>query len=278
MSGLPGRTPRERAAELIRQRVAGWTGLPTADDLNSILRIAAMWRSNALAQTFIARTGGTTIAGGPFEGMIYSATATEGALVARLLGVYESGLHPHIEAFASGGVDCVIDVGCAEGYYAVGLARRIPGATVYAHDVLESARTACAAMAAANGVADRVIVGGEFSPEDFQRFAGRRALVVVDAEGAEVDILDPARGPALAGMSIIVETHDVFRPGTLDTLVARFAPTHEIRRVDQALEGYEAPWWVKEMSELDQLLTVWEWRLRPTPWLVMRPKAPPVGV
>lgn len=122
-----------------------------------------MWRSNALAQTFIARTGGTTIAGGPFEGIIYSATATEGALVARLLGVYKSGLHPHIEAFTSGGVDCVIDVGCAEGYYAVGLARRIPGATVYAHDVLESARTACAAMAAANGVADRVIVGGEFS-------------------------------------------------------------------------------------------------------------------
>ena len=195
-----------------------------------------------------------------------------------MIGAYEASLAPVIESIIAKAPELIVDIGSAEGYYAVGLARRIPGATVYAHDVLESARTACAAMAAANGVADRVIVGGEFSPEDFQRFAGRRALVVVDAEGAEVDILDPARGPALAGMSIIVETHDVFRPGTLDTLVTRFAPTHEIRRVDQALEGYEAPWWVKEMSELDQLLTVWEWRLRPTPWLVMRPKAPPVGV
>lgn len=272
MTDLPGRTPRERAAGLIQQRVAAWNGLPSADELNSILRVAAMWRSNALAQTFIARTGGTTIAGGPFEGMIYAATATEGALVARLLGVYESGLHPHIEAFAAEGLDCVIDVGCAEGYYAVGLARRMPAATVYAHDILESARAACAAMAAANGVADRVVIGGAFQPEDFQRFAGRRALVMVDAEGAEIDILDPVRGPALAGMNLIVETHDVFRPGTLAALVERFAPTHDIQRVDQDLAGYDPPWWVKEMSQLDQLLTVWEWRLRPTPWLVMRPK------
>lgn len=273
VSGLPGRTPRERAASLIRQRVEAWNGVPSVDELDLILRIAAMWRSNALAQTFMVRTGGTTVADGPFAGMIYSATATEGALVARLLGTYESALHPHIEAFVAEHLDCVIDVGCAEGYYAVGLARRMPGTTVYAHDILETARTACADMAAANGVGDRVVVGGEFQPEDFQRFAGRRALVMVDAEGAENEILDLVRGPALAGMSIIVETHDLFRPGTLNTLVERFSPTHDIQRVDQEISEHAPPWWVKEMSPLDQLLTLWEWRLRPTPWLVMRPKS-----
>ena len=272
MSELPGGTPRERAARIIKAQVEAWDDPPTIDQINGVLRIAAMWRSTALAQTYIARTGGTVVAGGPFAGMTYAAVATEGALIARLLGVYESELHPHIEAFAGEGLDCIIDVGCAEGYYAVGLARRMPGVTVYAHDILETARAACAEMAAANGVSDRVILGGEFTPEDFQRFAGRRVLVMVDAEGAEVDILDPARGPALAGMNIIVETHDVYRPDTLATLMARFSPTHDIQRVDQDFKRYEPQWWTKDLTHLDQLLTVWEWRRRPTPWLVMRPK------
>lgn len=269
-------TQRELAGQIIRQRVAGWDGAPTMDQLTSVLRIAAMWRSTALAQTYITRTGGTIVAGGPFAGMTYTDRATEGALIARLLGVYESELHPHFEAFIAEGLDCVIDVGCAEGYYAVGLARRMPDTTVYAFDILEAARQACAAMAASNGVAERVIVGGEFQPEDFQRFAGQRALVLVDTEGAEVDILDPVRGPALAGMNIIVETHDVYRPGALATLMDRLSATHHIQRVDQDFKTYDQPDWVKNLNHLDQLLTVWEWRQRPTPWLVMRPKSRPV--
>jgi SAM-dependent methyltransferase len=266
-------TPREKTARLIRERVASWDGVPSIEQVNAILRVTAMWRSIALAQTFIAHSGGTTVAGGPFAGMAYVSVATEGALIARLLGVYESELHPHFEAFIAEGLDCVIDVGCAEGYYAVGLARRMPDTTVYAFDILETARAACAGMAVANGVRDRVLIGGEFRPEDFQRFAGRRALVLVDAEGAEVDILDPARGPALAGMNIIVETHDVYRPGALSTLMERFSPTHDIQRVDQDFKAYDQPAWIKDLNHLDQLLTVWEWRQRPTPWLVMRPKA-----
>jgi hypothetical protein len=35
----------------------------------------------------------------------------------------------------------------------------------------------------------------------------------------------------------------------------------------------EYPWWLKDLSHLDQLLAVWEWRAGPTPWLVMTPKA-----
>ena len=33
------------------------------------------------------------------------------------------------------------------------------------------------------------------------------------------------------------------------------------------------PDWLMASNHLDQLLAVWEWRLGPTPWLVMRPKS-----
>ena len=118
MSAPSRPTTREIAAKAIRDKVLAWEGVPRPEQLVSVLRLAAMWRSTALAATYVAREG-PVVMHGPFAGMTYVAEATEGALIARLLGVYESELHPHIEAFAAEGLDCVIDVGCAEGYYAV---------------------------------------------------------------------------------------------------------------------------------------------------------------
>jgi precorrin-6B methylase 2 len=259
-------------AALARQRIGDWPEAPGLADLNELLRTLGRWRSRVLANTFIAHHGAQVL-GGPFAGMAYASEASEGALVPRLLGTYESELHPHLAAFAAAGVDTVIDVGCAEGYYAVGLARMMPGVVVQAYDIDEKARLACAELAARNGVAERVIIGGEFAPDGFEAFAGRRVLVLVDAEGAEVDILQPALSPALAGMNLIVETHDLYRAGALATLVERFSPTHDIVRVDQQPKTFEAPAWLQELPHLDQLLAVWEWRARPTPWLVMTPKA-----
>lgn len=242
-----------------------------APQLNLLLRRLAIWRSTMIANTYVSRQG-TVIGQGPFAGMDYVNAATEGALAPRLLGAYERELHPHIEAFAAEAFDCVIDIGCAEGYYAVGLARLMPSTTVYAYDVNPRARSACAQLAARNGVSDRVVVRGEFDPAQFASFAQGRCLVMVDAEGAEDDLLDPAVSPSLAGMSLIVETHDLFRPGTLARLRGRFAATHHILMVEHQPNTTPLPPWLNELNHMDRLLAVWEWRSGPTPWLVMRPK------
>jgi len=254
-----------------RNAIQGWPAEVEIRDVEVLLRSLAKWRSQVLAVTYLSHHG-VTIRSGLFAGMTYRDTATEGSLISRLLGVYEAELHPHLEAIIAGGVDCVIDVGCAEGYYAVGLARRYPALEVHAHDISEAARDACAELAAANGVSDRVRIGGEFGPRDFQAYEGRRVLVMVDAEGAELEILDPTLGPALAGMKLIVETHDVWRPGTLQALKTRFEPTHHITEVRARPKAFEPPAWLENLSELDLLLATWEWRHRATPWLVMEPR------
>ena len=260
------------AAIWLQQRMATWREPPNVEELNEMLRRLGRWRSRLLANTYVAHQG-TKVLQGPFAGMDYLDHAAEGALMPRLLGVYESELHPHLHAFAQAGLDCVIDVGCAEGYYAVGLARMMPGVVVHAHDIDEAARRSCGELAAKNGVLDRVIIGGEFKPDDFQAFAGRRVLVMVDAEGAEIEILQPDLSPALAHMNIIVETHDLYRAGALALMIERFAPTHDITRVDQQLKVFTPPPWLQALPHLDQLLATWEWRASPTPWLVMRPKS-----
>ncbi|HEV2530632.1 methyltransferase domain-containing protein [Phenylobacterium sp.] len=255
------------------KKVAGeWPAEPDTVSINAALRVMSRWRQFHIVESYLRRHG-TIIWGGPFRGMDYVATAAEGALMPRLLGSYEGELHPHLRAFAEEDLEVIIDVGCAEGYYAVGLARLMPQVTVHARDIDEKALQACRALADKNGVGERVIVGGEFQPQDFEAFAGRRGLVMVDAEGAELDVLQPELSPALAGLSLIVETHDIYRAGCLATLQQRFAPTHDIVVVEQQYLPFDPPPWFAQLPHLDRMLAVWEWRVSPTPWLVMRPKA-----
>jgi hypothetical protein len=262
----------EQVSTRIREWVGAWPAKPDQNALFRMLAFLAQWRSIALANTYVAREG-TVIYGGLFRGMNYIPRSSQGLLLGRLLGTYEAELHPYFEAFVREGLDVVIDVGCAEGYYAVGLARIAPDVVVHAHDIDENARTFCAELAQRNGVAERVLIGGEFKPADFQNFTGRRVLVLVDAEGAEVDILDPVLAPALADMSIVVETHDVFRPGAEALIVSRFSASHEITRVLPQPKAFDMPPWMRELMDLDLHIAAWECRLKPTPWLVMRPRA-----
>lgn len=265
-------TYEEQVVQWLRDRVGRDPPLTHPRALNEVLRVLAVWRSRAIADAYV-RHHGARVMQGPFAGMEYVTAATEGALTPRLIGTYESELHPYLEKFAAKGLDCVIDVGCAEGYYAVGLARMMPEVTVYAFDIKEKARLACAELAVKNGVTDRVLIGERFEPDGFEAFKDKTALVLVDIEGAEDDLLRPDLSPALAGMDLIVETHDVYRKGVLQRLTERFSPTHDIVRLDPQPKTGALPDFLKGAGHLDQLLAVWEFRLQATPWLVMTPKA-----
>lgn len=261
----------DNIAAWFRARLAGPGKMATVEDATLGLRVLAVWRSWLIGQK-LKELYGLKVLAGPFAGMTYVEGATEGALTPRLLGTYESELHPHLEVFARQGADCVIDVGCAEGYYAVGLARMFPEATVYAFDRDPWALEMCPKMARLNGVEDRVVVEGLFTPERFQAFAGRNCLVIMDVEGAEDQLLRPDLAPALGQMRLIVETHEGQSPGVRGRLIERFSATHDIVLVESGPKTQALPDFLKTASQLDQALAVWEFRGGPTPWLVMTPK------
>ena len=154
------------------------------------------------------------------------------------------------------------------------MGRRMPATRVLAFDLNPKAQEVCKALAVKNGMADRVSVGALFQPQDFAAYAGQRVLVLCDIEGAERELLDPTQTPALAGIDLIVESHECLVPGITQLLINRFAPTHDITRVEDNGQRHlhHAPAWFNNLAHLDQLLAVWEWRSGPTPWLVMKAK------
>src|SRR5262249_28235334 len=77
-----------------------------------------------------------------------------------LLGTAELELHGAIEELVERSYRTVLNLGAADGYYAVGLARRLPSARVVAFETVGELRDIAARSAAANRVADRVHVTG----------------------------------------------------------------------------------------------------------------------
>ena len=84
------------------------------------------------------------------------------ALAPKLWDFIEQDLAAEIQRVSGSPYDHVINIGCAEGFYAIGLARRMHQATVLAFDVDEHAQSICSEADAIHGVGDRVRVGGLF--------------------------------------------------------------------------------------------------------------------
>ncbi len=182
---------------------------------------------DVLTKRYVAACG-RTVAGGPFQGMIYSPLADHRHVGARLLGTYEQEIAGAVEECCHRDYEQVIDVGCAEGYYAVGFSRRLPKARVTAFDTDPWARGACQDLAVLNQVQDRVSVQGFCSADRLRSMVeDNRALVILDCEGYEQVMLSPDVVSALRQCDLIVELHDA--PPTADhPLVERFRATHEI--------------------------------------------------
>jgi hypothetical protein len=246
-----------------------------AAQLNNALRLLSKWRSVLIQNTLIKHQG-TVVMQGPLSGMAFLSESAEGCHIAKLLGCYEQPLQPFIEQAIASAYPTILNIGCAEGYYAVGMARRMPATHVLAHDLNPKARQVCAQLAGKNQVSARVSVGGLFTPENFAAYASTPTLVMCDIEGAERELLNPLEAPALKGMDIIVESHECLISGVTQLLIDRFQKTHLITLVqDDGQRRLDCPpQWFMSLAHLDQLLATWEWRSGPTPWLVMKAKHP----
>ena len=251
------------------RRLLDDSDIQPVDKLHNMLRIAALHRAWLIGNTLV-HTGGLAVRSGPFQGMVLPPHVAEGCFVPKLLGCYEAELHPVLEQIRQRGYANVVNIGCAEGYYAVGLARLMPNSQVWAYDTDDNARATCARVAEENGVSDRVMLGGVFSHDDFAQFAAGETVVIVDIEGAELDLLDPQAARVLKGLDIQVEMHNRFEAAFNRDFIARFEESHEIQRIFPAERDISVYAELRDLEHLDQLLAFWEFRRGPNPWLFMK--------
>jgi hypothetical protein len=189
---------------------------------------------------------------GPFRGMSYLNETVWGPITPKWAGAYELELDDIIDDIARHGYDRIVNIGCAEGYYAVGLALLDRKAQVFAFDVDPIARRQARRLARLNGVCRRVRVFEACTHFKLNELIIGETLVVCDIEGHELVLLDPVKVPRLKAADLLVEIHEESDSagihGVEERFAGRFAGTHTIeRRVSHDREN-----WIRDNQVLWQ--------------------------
>lgn len=169
---------------------------------------------------------------GPFIGMLLPPPpAFIDARFEKTFGAYEHELFPVVQSLAAQphAFASIINVGAADGFYTVGLARLFPDARLIAYEPNTVKTPVLLEMADLNRVRHRIELHGACTPEILRDLApSGPSLVIVDVDGYEKEVLDPSRVPWLGQATLLIETHDCLVAGVTALLKERFAATHRI--------------------------------------------------
>ena len=241
--------------------------LDNIENFDDIGEVYLQKRLSILREGLIGALGMTVVTG-PFRGMDILETRDPIHFLPRLLGCYEQELHPRMEFLINHCPDQLINIGCGEGYYAVGMALRVPELTVHAFDLDEETLFLCRQIAERNGVANRVNLYGECTLESLSCLAKKGSVIICDCEGAELDLLRPLAVPILRECSLTVELHELFFPGLTEELASRFDRTQDVQIVNSSGRNPHAFPFLTKFSNLDQWLVLCEFRSASMQWMV----------
>lgn len=194
---------------------------------DELSRVLGQTRSSLNA--FVALHSHNRVLSGPFKGMhiLPDIAWGDGDIATRLLGSYEQELHGTLYRFSQRCYEAIVNVGCAEGFYAIGLKRIFADLPVYAFDSSQRAQRICALAATANSV--ELQLHGACTPLAVEELGlvHRRMLWFIDCEGAERELVtESALSYALRLADLIIECHDFVHVGLTQVLLERLCRTH----------------------------------------------------
>jgi hypothetical protein len=257
------------ATGLLRRLVPGW-----AKRRHEAWSTARFIRRLGAASTAYLERHELSVVRGPFVGLEYPPELATGSgdLVAKLAGTYELELHDVIFDWIDRGLTRIVNVGVAEGFYAVGLARAIPGAAVIAYDIDDDMRARCRSLAATNGVADRIEIRETCTPADLQALGEAETVLLCDCEGCEARLLDPATSPVLCQWELLVELHDFVDSTISETICRRFEETHVVTLIDNRSRADVVPPELEHLSRRERLTLIGERRPTEMRWARLQPR------
>ena len=220
-------------AQTIEALLPGQVAMALLDGMRRLRYPQLRQRARENQRVFASVGSPERVLQGPFKGLRYVSRAYFGSVLPKILATYEMELWPAMETLCGRKPDWIVDLGAAEGYYAVGLAMRNPQARVVAFEIYKPAWTLLRDLAKRNGVADRIEMRGAATQLEISAVLTktRNPLLISDIEGFEVEILDPRQIPELSRTMMLIEIHADYRPGVLEIMRERFGATHRIEHI-----------------------------------------------
>ena len=152
--------------------------------------------------------------------------------VPHLAGTFEAELlHPVIEAMVKSQPSLFVNIGAADGYYAVGMRLRLPDSQVITFEADPVRFRICSRVARLNGT--KIDLRALCTVEALAALDTTDATVLCDVDGAEMELIDPERVGWLRTATLLIEVHEAFAPGVTDALRERLEPTHSLESIER---------------------------------------------
>lgn len=234
---------------------------------------AARVRRNHLYDELKQITG-CMVQDGPFKGMKLPDLGfwDKRDHIGKLLGFYEAELHTAIYDTLTKNHDCFVNIGCGDGFYAVGYALST-SAQIFAFDTSPDAQALCKICAEENGVLGRIQIGGSIDAFMLQNVLSKykNPLLLIDCEGCEFYLMQPNLVPALENANFIVEAHNFVHPNIVNTLVERFRETHKIKLISEGPRDPNSSTFLRNRHGLIRWLAISEDRPETMEWFLGTP-------
>jgi hypothetical protein len=168
----------------------------------------------------------TKILNGPFKDMEYPHTKNlkHSTYESKIYGTYEKELEHVIIKLLNKRYDNIFNIGCAEGYYAVGFGRNDQHAKVYAYDLDAESRNSCLQTSQANNLKN-IQISNNFDINEINNLdITSKNLMICDCEGCEINIFNESTINIfnLNKFDFLIEMHDFIIPNITELFTKMF--------------------------------------------------------
>ena len=225
----------------------------------------------------------STVGYGPFKGLVLTnnrqgqMTWSFGSRAATLLGIYEQEVLNMLSEMSSRKRN-FIDIGAADGYYAVGCLVNNLYENAICYEISNDARKVIEINARNNLVENRITIRGEAKKDFYLEIDSSilwDSVILIDIEGGEFDLLDANAFRYLKNSVIIIELHDwFFQNGRelKEKLLSAAEVTHDIKQVQTSTRDLSKFVELEGMNDTDRWLICSEGRGQLMTWLRLTPK------
>ncbi|PXW69289.1 hypothetical protein C7964_103809 [Loktanella sp. PT4BL] len=239
---------------------------------NDVLKITTEYKKYLVRQ--IGEATRYTITEGPFKGLKLPKFGSWSDLdiASKIVGAYELELFPAIDDIIQRRPKFVLNVGASEGYYAIGMKRRLPAAQCYTYDIDERSFGILAECAQANNVeVTRLDSFDYYDPlNTVDPTCHDLGCFIFDCEGFELEILN---FPKVVSQSSIflIELHEHIKPGVTEALTDFLRESHELKIIQQIDHSFGHYPELEEYDLCQRAILLDEQRGMPMQWLYAIP-------
>ena len=222
---------------------------------------------------------GHQVAYGTFKGMKLSKNTywSKNDIITHILGVYEKHVLKKIIEFSKKGNYPFIDIGTADGYFAIGMAFSETFKKIYAFEIDEEGRRSLNRNIENNLCKDKVVVDIEANFETLKDIIDKNksAVILIDIEGSEFDLLDDNLLQLLSNCYIVCELHPTLsangfeKQNMLINNAKAFFDVSIIQRESYSPNKFSE---LNEFTDEERLIAFGEGRNNNMNWLILEPK------